>query len=374
MDSRILPDPRRYDRNAGENLILRLAAASRAGYPEARAKLADEIHARLSQGQNDEIFQALRLAPSHAVYRHLWEFVCAAADHPRTDGEPILALLFAVPLVLVAGAKARVEFSGVVPDIGEVTALLHKHGAVGATRNFGLCNALCPPEALERLKPAEVYRWSADWALGGAPREFQPKAITVEAGREQAHLRFLAGAGITRGDAPSFLETAANIGAWGLPLTRALVRQLARPGLDLLPVARPPVSLLKAADAGRCAQLEVAFNLFASNALRSFRATVGEPTVVISAHRLQVKGAEIRISMSSALHSTLIEGFRWPLHPLDDLEQILAVVSEFMRDCRVTDVRFVEAVLPERLASGTLFLRADEAEALRDEPPLELPT
>jgi len=46
---------------------------------------------------------------------------------------------FGAPLVLVAGAKARVEFSGVVPDIGEVTALLHKHGAVGATRNFGLC-------------------------------------------------------------------------------------------------------------------------------------------------------------------------------------------------------------------------------------------
>ena len=195
---------------------------------------------------------------------------------------------------------------------------------------------------------------------GAAPCEMPPREIVVEPGREQVHLRFLVGAGITPLAAPSFLDAAADIGAWGMPLTRVLARQLAQPALDLLPVPRPPISILKAAHAGRCAQLELASNLFVSNAVRRFRAIVGDPTVVMSTHRMEGGAAEIRISMSSVFDDTLLEGFRWPLHPLDDLERIVATLSELLHDCRVNDVRVVDVVLPAHLASGTLFPRADQ--------------
>jgi hypothetical protein len=261
---------------------------------------------------------------------------------------------------MVTATRSAAVVSGALPDIDEIRALLERHGAVGATRNFGLGNALCSAEALERWKPSDVYRWSADWSASAA-REMVPQAIAAGPGREQVHLRFLVGAGITPQDAPSFLETAANIGAWGLPLTRVLVRQLAQPALDLLAMPRAPVSLLRAAHAGRCSELEVAFNLFVSNAVRDFRSTVGDPMVAVSAHRLEKGGTEVRVSLSSPFDDTLLEGFRWPLHPLDDLARIVGTVAELLRDCRVSDMNIVAAVLPERLESDRLFLRADEA-------------
>lgn len=309
-------------------------------------------------GDDGEISAALLDAPSHAVYRHLWESVCATAERAADAGGTLRTRLFALPLILVTGATKPVIISAIVPDIAALTTLLEQHGAIGATRNFGLSNALCPLEALEELKPSAVYRWSADSMPGAAPREIPPREIMVEPGREQVHLRFLVGAGITSLEATSFLEAATTIGAWGLPLTRAFARQLAQAGLDLLAVPRPPVSLLQAAHAGRCAQLELASNLFVSNTVRQFRATVGDPTVVISAHRIERGAGEIRISMSSVFDDTLLEGFRWPLHPLDDLERIVTAVGELLHDCRVTDVRAVETVLPGRLASGALFLGA----------------
>lgn len=360
-----LPDPRTYGLFAADNEIGQLISANERGDAAARLELLAWLNRCLEERRDREIFDALRQAPSRSAYRALWDVVCLAADRHGggVDHATIAVRLFAFPIVLVTGARSAVTVSGALPDIDEVRTLLERHGAVGATRNFGLSNALCSADALERLKPSDVYRWSGDWSAG-APRAMAPEDIAIRAGREQVHLRFLVGAGVTPQDAPSFLETAANIGAWGLPLTGALVRQLAQPALDLLALPRPPVSLLRAAHSGRCAELEAAFNLFASNAVRSFRSTVGDPAVAISAHRLETGGAEVRVSLSSPFDDTLLEGFRWPLHPLDDLDRIVSAVVELLRDCRVNEVWLVAAVLPECLESGRLFLRESEAAAL----------
>ena len=354
-----LPDPRFWNGQAGGNALLQLTLASTAGDPACRAQLLDELHVCIEQGRDDDIFGALRLAPSAAVYRQLWELVCAAVDRPQAGAEPVVARLFAIPLVLVAGAKSKVTLAGIVPDIGEITALLETHGAVGATRNFGLSNALSPLHALECITPSQVYAWAHDFTAAGAPREIGAEAIDVAPGREQVHLRFLIGAGVALRTAPSFLETAANIGSWGILLTRALAKQLAQPALDLLPIPRPPTTLLKAAHAGRAAQLDLAFNLFVSNTVRQFRSAVGDPTVVLSAHQAEAGVAEIRISMSSALDDTFLEGFRWPLHPLDELERIVESITTLLRECRIGDVRLVESVcFDDNTSDRPLFIRA----------------
>jgi hypothetical protein len=355
-----LPDPRRYGSPAANEELALLIERNARGDAAARLELLAWMNQCLEDGRDREMVDALRQAASQSAYSALWDLVCRAADRSAsgTDHAAITARLIALPIVLVTAARSAAVVCGALPDIDEIRTLLERHGAVGATKNFGLSNALCSAEALERLKPGDVYRWSAEWA--SAPREIVPHAIAASAGREQVHLRFLVGAGIAPQDAPSFLETAANIGAWGLPLTRALVRQLAQPALDVLAMPRPPVGLLKAAHSGRCAELEVAFDLFVSNTVRTFRSIVGDPAVAISAHRVNGGGAELRVSMSSSLDDTLLEGFRWPLHPLDDLERITGTVSALLRDCRVSDVRMIGIVLPERLESGTLFLRADD--------------
>jgi hypothetical protein len=357
-----LPDPRRYGSSVSGGDFAALVEKNASGNPDAQAELDAWLTGCLEESRDREIFGALRQAPSQTAYRALWDRVCLAADRhgSAADKVPITARLFALPIVMVTATRSTAVVSGALPDIDGIRVLLERHGAVGATRNFGLGNALCSAEALERWKPSDVYRWSADWSAG-APREMAPQDIAVQAGRVQVHLRFLVGAGIAPQDAPSFLETAANIGAWGLPLTRALVRQLAQPALDLLAMPRAPVGVLKAAHTGRRSELEVAFNLFVSNAVRNFRSSVGDPAVAISAHRLEAGGAEVRVSMSSPFDDTLLEGFRWPLHPLDELDGIVGMVTELLRDCRVSDMSIVAAVLPERLEQNRLFLRADEA-------------
>lgn len=355
----MLPDPRRWNEQPGDHPLLRLARASQAGDRAAQTRLPEALHECIQRGRDEEIAGALRLAPAPAVYRYLWEQVCAAAGRPLSDAGSVVARLFAIPVVLVAGAKSKITIPGVVPDIGEIIALLETHGAVGATRNFGLSNALGSLQALERIMPGQVYVWARDFTASGARREIAAEAIDVAPGREQVQLRFLVGAGIAAPAAPSFLETAANIGTWGMPLTRALARQFAQPGLDLLPLPRPPAAILKAAHAGRCAQLELAFSLFVSNTVRQFRSAVGDPAVVLSAHQGEAGMAEIRISMSSALDDTLLEGFRWPLHPLDDLEQIIGNVASLLRECRVDDVRTACQVIMEGGMSGDrMFLDA----------------
>jgi hypothetical protein len=174
------------------------------------------------------------------------------------------------------------------------------------------------------------------------------------------HLRFLVGAGAIPAHALSLAETAAGIGSWGMPLTRALTRQLAQPGLDLLPIPRPPDTVLRAAHSGRRAQIELAFNLFVSNTVREFRASVGDPDVVVSAHHLDAGGAELRVSFSSTIEEGRLEGFRWPLHPLDDVDSIGAEIRMLLEDCRLKCVHWVDTVWPERTANGMHFIAAQE--------------
>jgi hypothetical protein len=255
----------------------------------------------------------------------------------------------------------------VLPDISEIHALLEQHGALGATRNFGMSAALCPLEVLERFNPSSVFRWNHAYA-GAVPKDISGLPIAVAAGSEQAHLRFLVGAGITPAHLPSFPETAGNIGNWGVAFSRTVARQLAQSGLELLPLARPPAGLLRAAHSGRHAVIETAFHLFASHALRSCRMTAGEPVVVLSAHR-ESGDAEVRVSVSSVLDDALLEGFCWPLHPADDLEVIIAAVAGLMEASRVKDLRVVPEVVSGKYAlDAPRFLSArvfDRASWLR---------
>ncbi len=354
-----LPDPRRWPAQGADIPLLQLALASEAGDPAARQRLAHELQQCVEQGRDQVILDALRSAMTAGVYAHLWHQVCAAAEPQQDNDGAIVARIFAIPVVLVAGAKSRTVVSGVIPDISEITALLDKHGAIGGTRNFGLSNAAAALQTLERITPGQAYRWAHDFMRTGAPCDIAADPITVAPGREQVHLRFLVGAGIGAVGAPSFVETASHIGKWGVPLTQLLSRQLARPGVELLALPRPPVPLLKAAHAGRCAQLELAFSLFVSNAARTMRSTSGDPTAIISSHCDAAGSAELRISMSSVLDDTVLEGFRWPLHPLDEFGRIVGSITELLEECRIADIRLVGSIAPDdELAGRSPFIRA----------------
>jgi hypothetical protein len=364
-----LPDPRCYSAKAGDNALSRLAFLVTDGDGAAGAGLRLQVRQRLEAEDDAALHEALGTAPSQIVYRTLWNSICAVADgHDSGSGDAaVVARPFAIPVIIVAGARRSLRVPGALPDITGVHALLERQGVMGTTRNFGLSAELISLETLERIRPSCVYRWNHAYAAD-AMDGMEGAAIEVAAGRERAHLRFLLGAGITPEHLPSFLETAADIGRWGASFTQTLARQLAQSGLELLPLARPPAALLAAAHAGRRAVVETAFQLFASHAVRTCRMTAGEPVVVVSAHR-NGQAAELRVSVSSVLDDALLEGFRWPLHPLDDLGDILSSIANLLEASRVGSVSWVPQVLTERSEVPTsAFISVREFDRMADAP------
>ena len=333
---RLLPDPRQF--GDGAHPWLKLNST------QLRSALRDAC----AQQRDAEIAAALQSAPSPAAYAAFWGALCDAAHQAAGDssGGALMARIFALPLIIVTGSRKRLQIDGALPDIGAVKELFLQKGVLGKTQNFGLGNALCSLETLESLRPVEVFAWTQ--AGGATRRELPPQPLVMEEPGEQVHLRFLVGAGIAPANEPPLTETASNIGAWGMALTRLLTQQLAQAGAEVLPMARPPADLLRAAHIGRTAQLETACNLFASNAVRRFRQASGDPVAIISAH----DNGEIRLTLSQVFDEQMVEGFRWPLHPLDNLGAIAGTMTELLAACRVQRVEVAPRVLPDCKSVG----------------------
>jgi len=352
-----LPDPRDAAGVSGHPL-----QAAAAGGDDAALRLA--LRAALQAGDDAAIRAALGTQPPARAQRvaHLLATAFEGA------GEGIGLRYFAIPLVIVAGGRKPCTVQGALPEVHVLRGLLEQHGAVGVTRNFGLGNALVSAEALDALSPSALWRAAADPAQRPPLESLQPEPIPVSGSREQVHLRFITGAGITPQHLPSFLESASNIGTWGMAMTKELARQLAQSGLEILPMPRPPQPLVNAAHAGRRAQLEAALSLFLGNNLRRFRMAVGDPEAVLSAHKLDSGAGELRLSLSTPIDDSLFEGFAWPLQPQDEVSEVTQLMQGTLAECRVPLVTVLQQVLPERLPGRAVFVAGRMLEALGREP------
>jgi hypothetical protein len=360
MNESPLQDPRRWPK--ASHPLHELTLKSLAGNAAARAALKLELDALFESGTDGEIRAVLNGAPSPACYRHLQEALAKLVNKPER-GETLIARLFALPLVIVAGARKATRLPDALPDVSAVTALLSEHGVTGADKNVGLGNALVALETLACVGPKLLREWASRLRTGGAPLELAGTAVTVNTGREQVHLRFLIGASIVPAHVPTFIETGAHVGAWGMPLTKLLVSQLAADGLELLPMARAPKPIFLAGDAGRAAQVELAFTLFLSNAVRDIRRAVGDPSVVLSAHQLEDGGAELRVSLSSPFDEGTLEGFRWPLHPADEVAEIINKINNLLLECQVPDVSTLAGVVGDLNVRGGRFFNGNDVRA-----------
>jgi hypothetical protein len=349
-----LPDPRRYG-GPSPNALAQLAARE-GDDASLRAAVAECIAAR----RDDEIARAYAAAVSRAQHLRLWEAVSAAVDAPLPDAQ-VVTRVFAIPWVMVCAARTAASIPCVLENVQALAEVLEARGALGANRNVGFANSLCAVEELGRLAPSTIRDWSTTAA--GA-RECPPAPIALSPGVETVHLRFLLGAAVAPVHEPGVVETAANIGLWGMQATRAMSAQLAMPGVDVLPLPRPPANLVKAGYAGRRAVLEAALNLFLSNTVRRFRLKVGDPTIIVSTH----ESNEVRITLCALLDEGMTEGFRWPLHPLDDLDEIEGIIAGFARESRVSAVEILQYTLPDRTATGAMCFPTFELIGARNPP------
>jgi hypothetical protein len=139
-----------------------------------------------------------------------------------------------------------------------------------------------------------------------------------------------------------------------------LSRELAVPGLQILAIPRAPADPLVAEQRGQGAHREIALQLFATNVIRTLRANFGEPTAVVSAHRLEGQG-ELRVSLSSIFGERDAEGFRCPLFPSDRIDDVLTMIVELLRAGRIADIRVIPGIHPDRVPSTglPLLFRAD---------------
>lgn len=337
---RALPDPRRYGAAGPSNPLLTLAAG------RSDAELVGALRELADARRDAEIADALAAASSRIEYARVWRSLCAAIEKPPKD-ESVTPRVFAIPWVIVCSATAAATMSCVLSEVGELTRVLEQHGVFGASRNLGLSNALCSIDALEAFLPSEVMHGWENARL----REVAPAPISVLRGVEEVHVRLLPGAAIAPAHAPDIVETGANVGAWGTPALRAMAAQLATPGAQILPMPRPPAGLYSAAYAGRRAGLEAALNLFMSNAVRRFRMAVGDPSVTLSSH----ESGELRVTLWSVLDDAMVEGFRWPLHPADDLGDIERTIATLAEECRLPAPNTPAGVLSDRTSTGAVF-------------------
>ena len=304
-------------------------------------KLAAAIGHSLQAGDDLLIEQALAQANSPAAYRALIRALDTAL---KAAGDAALHMrLFAIPILFVTGGSEPTSLPGVIADVAELTKLFELHGTLGPMRNFGLSAALISAAGLAALKPGTLYQRSRETGQENLlPLDLAPEDIRIAGAEEEVHLRFLTGVSVTAADAPGFTETAGNIGAWGLPFTRALAAQLAQPGLSLLPIPRPPMSPLLALEAGRFAESELGFQLFLSNNLRKFRSRVGEAEAAVAA----CADGSIRIRLSSPFDAAMTREYAWNVRPGDDMAAVSTGIFSLLEECRVTNVTVAETVQP----------------------------
>lgn len=376
-----IADPRDFSQATGtpQEPLIRLAEASLAATSASRAEAIDRTLVSALAGRlraDDALLPAdlFSATSSVAVTRQLWRSLIDAwreASAPA-EGDRVAAMLFALPVVIVVGAMASAPepvagtpagvLAGVLTEADRVATILRKHRALGGNLSFALAAPLVAADVLDIPRLPTLLAWQKlprdDVTVA---RELLPSPMVVHPNQESVHLRFLVGTAI--GASAAVLFGASAGGEWLMPLAQELSRQLAAPGVSVLALPRPPQAPLLALQHGRAAQREVGAQIFASNAIRRFRAGVGEPSAVISAHRCATApgGGELRLSLSSPFEPRQAEGFRCPLFPSDRAGDVATMLLDLLHDCRVTDVRVVAGVQPDRdPGTGlTLLFKAD---------------
>lgn len=346
-----LPDPRAfpiYDGNPA-NPLIDLALASLAAelgvIQEKRdTELREHMARVLAASDTSVIRDAFTRAPSLAVQRHITRVLASAhVAAGRAQGDAALpTTVFAIPVIIVAANPTLVNIPGALPNIDAFVALMKEHGALRGNQTFALSNALASASAFALDKLPASLDW---WALQtDSPVRVERAAMAVPENQESVFLRFILGTALAGPGVDLMTEN--DTGKWGMPFTQTFARQLGGGSLSLLALPRPPRAPLAALFQGRAAQREVSLQLFATNAIRKFRGSVGEPEAVISAHRTAT-GGEVRLSLSNPFDEKGAEGFRAELHATDRAQDVAVAMQDLLRECNVASVTMLADVFPD---------------------------
>jgi hypothetical protein len=338
-----LPDPRRYPEAPVSNRLIQMALSVQEAdgdlrREECRAALRDAVISLLEREEVLVISVALNMAPSADCHRVLWQALRAAVE--QAPGRH--AVLFAIPLVLVAGSRQRAALPERIADVDGLNALLRTHGVFGIGAEAFVSGKLVSPDSVIGLSPVQLFRLTRQLAdaARGIPVELPPATVTVK--EEGVFLRYLTGVAIQEGECAP-VQFDGKVGAWGVPLMKFIGEQLKTDGVTLFPIPRAPEPLMQALVVGQHARFEIALQVFVSSALRKLRAEGKTPLVRVASH----ENNEIHFTISDKLAGCDEERFVWPLSPQDAVLSIEAAFRELMLSCQVDEVLVSADVQPE---------------------------
>lgn len=272
-------------------------------------------------------------------------------DSPIHSDPPACAFrharMFALPVILVAAGEARLPCQ---IDAETVLQLMREHGLLAPDALIGLSSALIDSDALDSLASSQSSSPSAPAeSAGDDPFGLSPAPVVIK--EESAWLRFMVGSVPLQTTMP---EAGDTIEKWAMPLSQALGKMLARDGASVLALPRAPQDLTAARTTGRAALLETRLQLFASNAIRAIRSKNRTPVAVIAHH----EDHEVRITISSAEDTERWHGFVWPLEAGETCAAVFRFASELFHDCRLADIRVIDALQPDLSDDLPFFITA----------------
>ncbi|TAG45570.1 MAG: hypothetical protein EAZ30_15460 [Betaproteobacteria bacterium] len=363
-----IPDPRLFADYAGSppnpliDLSLAALGAEVAVIAEKReTELRERMADGLLSGAVEDIADAMQRSPSLAVLRMLARVLATAhvrAGQSRADAA-LPTTVFALPIIVVGANASPVNVPGALPNVDEFVSLMKAGGALRGNQTFVMSNALASGAVFSLNALHKTLPW---WQITDQSAVAVDKtSMQLPANQESVFLRFLVGTALA-GPGVDLL-TEKDTGKWGMPFTQAFAKQLGGGTLSLLAMPRPPRTPLAALYQGMQAQREVSFQLFATNAIRKFRSSVGEPEAVISAHRT-ARGGEIRLSLSNPFDEKGAEGFRAELHATDRAQDVAVMMQNLLVECNVESVTTLADVFPDvdSATSLPILFRADALE------------
>lgn len=311
---------------------------------EKRQQLHIQLADLLGSHENTALNAAFSQAPAQEVWLELSRAVQTLVEATPDNTNPY-GVFFAIPVIIVAGCDKETSLPCRINPT-EILQLLRVHGVLADHAPACISSLLISADALGSISPSSLMEWKTrpyPEMPGDALKlfEFSPESVTVK--EESAWLRFMVGMVQQYKDAPTAIHLGGNVGKWGMPLAQMLGEMLKQGNVSILALPRPVQSWLTANETGRRVLLETRLQLLVSNAVRAIRSKQRTPVGVIAAHANE----EIRITVSSQEDSERWYGFIWPLAPGEQVETIAKYAQDLFHDCRIEDVRLIEAVQPD---------------------------
>lgn len=353
-----LPDPRQYHPQVAlTNMLIHnaqsvLQAKNDSDREMWFSAMKDSMAEMLQRNELLSISVALAMVPSQDTYKIVWDALRAAVE----QAEGPHAVVFAVPLILVAGSKNTATLSAAIDDVQGLNALFTQHGVFSAEGQVALAGQLVHPDVVVGLDSGKLYQLTRGLQSVSEADLLNTAGAAVTVKEEGVFLRYLLGVAIKEPGKPDPVKLGGAVGAWGMPLMKFLGEQLKQDGVTLFPIARPPMPVMQAMVAGNFARFEVALQVFASTQIRRLRELDKEPVAVLSAHA----NGELHITVSAEADERNWEAFVWPLAGLDSVELIESNFRQLMSECHVREVHVLPSVYPDVKEGLPLFFTADD--------------